>query len=125
MNKITVGLILGTALGALDGLSALLSAPDDPAVREGIVGIVLGSTAKGMIAGLILGAFARRVQSVRAGVLLGAAVGALLAALICIAALLAKQNPYWLEIVLPGTLVGLIVGFATQKYGRPGAARAA
>jgi hypothetical protein len=28
------------------------------------------------------------------------------------------QGGYYLEIVLPGTLVGLIVGFATQKYGK-------
>jgi hypothetical protein len=29
------------------------------------------------------------------------------------------QGGYYLEIVLPGTIVGLIVGFATQKYGHP------
>jgi len=27
------------------------------------------------------------------------------------------QGGYYLQIVVPGTLVGLIVGFATQKYG--------
>jgi hypothetical protein len=29
----------------------------------------------------------------------------------------ALQGGYYFEIILPGTLVGLIVGFATQKYG--------
>jgi len=29
------------------------------------------------------------------------------------------QGGYYFEIILPGTLVGLIVGFATQKYGKP------
>jgi hypothetical protein len=28
---------------------------------------------------------------------------------------------YWWEIMLPGSLVGLIVGYATQRYGRPSA----
>jgi peptidoglycan/LPS O-acetylase OafA/YrhL len=118
VNKIWIGVLLGSALGALDGLSALLSAGDDPAIREGILGIVVGSTAKGLVAGLILGFFARRVSSVRAGVILGIVVGALLAAAICVMQLAADQPPYWLEIMLPGTVVGLIVGFATQKYGR-------
>ena len=40
-------------------------------------------------------------------------VGAFLAFLIAL-----LQGGYYLEIVLPGTLVGLIVGFATQKYGK-------
>ena len=26
---------------------------------------------------------------------------------------------YWWEIILPGSLVGLIVGYATQRYGVP------
>ena len=124
MNKIWIGMLLGLVLGALDGLSALISAPDDPAVKAGIAGIVAGSTVKGVVAGLIIGWFARRVHSVRAGLLFGAAVGAILASIICVLSLLAKQPPYWLEIVLPGTCVGLIVGFATQRYGR-GAARVA
>jgi hypothetical protein len=25
---------------------------------------------------------------------------------------------YWLEIMIPGSIVGLIVGYATQKFGR-------
>jgi hypothetical protein len=39
-------------------------------------------------------------------------VGAILAYIIA-----ALQGGYYFEIILPGTLVGLIVGFATQKYG--------
>jgi hypothetical protein len=34
----------------------------------------------------------------------------------------AMPNPdgshYWLEIIIPGSIVGLIVGYATQTYGR-------
>jgi hypothetical protein len=43
----------------------------------------------------------------------GLLVGAFLAFLIAL-----MQGGYYFEIVLPGTLVGLIVGFATQKYGK-------
>jgi len=44
----------------------------------------------------------------------GVAVGALLAWLTAKFAV----GGYYFEIMLPGSLVGLIVGFATQKYGR-------
>ena len=118
MNKIAIGIGLGAILGAFDGLSALVSSGNDPAVKAGIAGIVAGSTLKGVIAGVILGAFARRVHSVRAGVILGLVVGAALAALICLLQIAGGQPPYWLAIMLPGTTVGLIVGFATQRYGR-------
>ena len=46
MTKPVIGLLLGGALGVFDGLSALISAPNDPAVKAGIVGIVVGSTIK-------------------------------------------------------------------------------
>ena len=45
------------------------------------------------------------------GVLFGAAVGAVLAYLI-----VAMGNPYLWQIVLPGTLLGIIVGYATQRH---------
>jgi hypothetical protein len=44
--------------------------------------------------------------------LFGVLVGAFLAYLVA-----AMQGGYYFQIILPGTLVGLIVGFATQKYG--------
>ena len=31
---------------------------------------------------------------------------------------------YWVEIMVPGMIVGLIVGYATQRFGRPKAATA-
>ncbi len=42
-NKIVLGLVLGGILGILDGLTAWFT----PAVRAGIVGIVMGSMFKG------------------------------------------------------------------------------
>lgn len=110
MNKILVGLLLGAALGAVDGMTAWFT----PAVRAGIIGIVIGSTVKGMIAGIAAGWFARKVQSVAWGIAFGLLVGALLAYGVA-----AMQHGYYFEIMLPGSIVGAIVGWATQRYGRP------
>jgi hypothetical protein len=110
MNKILVGLLLGAALGAVDGMTAWFT----PAVRPGIIGIVIGSTVKGMIAGIAAGWFARKVHSVAWGIAFGLLVGALLAY-----AVAAMQHGYYFEIMLPGSIVGAIVGWATQRYGRP------
>jgi hypothetical protein len=107
MNKPVFAMLLGGFLGILDGLSALISAPQE---APNIVGIVIGSTFKGVIAGAIIGLVARRTQSVGVLVTVGLAVGALLAYLVTIG------GPYLWEIVLPGSIVGLIVGFATAKY---------
>ena len=63
MTKPMLGLVLGGVLGMFDGLSALVSAPNDPAIKAGIVGIVIGSTVKGLITGVLIGWFAKRTQS--------------------------------------------------------------
>ncbi len=112
MNKPVFGLIIGGILGALDGLSSLVSAPE---VAPQLAGIVIGSTFKGLVAGIIIGAFARKVSSMKWGIIFGFAVGLFLAFLI--AAMPNEQGGhYWAEIMLPGSIVGLIVGYATQKY---------
>ena len=78
---------------------------------------MIGSTFKGVIGGLVIGFFARKVCSLNAGLLFGGAVGLFLAFLVA-----AVPQPdgthYWWKIMLPGTIVGLIVGYATQVYGR-------
>ena len=114
MNKPVLGLILGALLGVLDGLSALLSAPE---VAPQIVGIVIGSTFKGLVVGVLAGWFATRVHSVTAGIIFGLAAGALFAFLIAAMPDPSGKHYYW-EIVLPGSVLGLIVGYATQQYGR-------
>lgn len=108
MSKLLVGVMVGAVLGVFDGLSALVSAPE---TRPEILGIVIGSTLKGVIAGLAAGAFARKVRSVPLGLLFGLCVGGGLAFLVTLA------NPYFWEIFLPGSLVGLAVGWTTQRYG--------
>src|SRR4051812_15257138 len=106
---------LGGLLGIFDGLSALVSAPGDPVVKAGIVGIVIGSTVKGVIAGAAIGWFAKRTQSLAAGVVFGLAAGLVLAYLVCLIQKAGGQNPYYWQIMLPGAILGVIVGFATMK----------
>ena len=120
MNKPVYGLLLGGFLGIFDGLSALLSAPE---VAPDIATIVAGSTFKGLLAGLLIGWFAKRVRSVPLGVAFGLVVGAAFAT-----AIAAMPNPdgshYWWQIILPGSVLGLVVGYATQRHapGRDAAA---
>lgn len=119
MTKPVLGLVLGGVLGIFDGLSALVSAGDDPAVRAGIVGIIIGSTIKGVLTGVIIGRFAKRTRSLPAGIVFGLAVGVALAYVVCLLQKLGGQNPYYWQIMLPGGILGVIVGYATYQYGGP------
>ncbi len=110
MSKPLIGILVGAVLGAFDGLTAWFT----PAVRDQLAGIVVSSTFKGVIAGIAIGFFAKKFHSLPLGLLFGLAIGALLAYLTARFAV----GGYYFEIMLPGSLVGLIVGFATQKYGR-------
>jgi hypothetical protein len=113
MIKPLFGLLLGGFLGIFDGMSAWFSAPE---VRPQIVGIVVGSTFKGLVAGVLIGWFARKVRSLPAGILFGLAVGAFFAFLIAMQPN-EQGGHYWWEIMLPGSILGTIVGYATQKHG--------
>ena len=125
MSKPVLGLVLGGVLGVLDGLSALISAPNDPAVKAGIVGIVIGSTGKGLITGALIGWFARRSASLPNTLLFGLAVGLALAFCVSLAQMLAGQPPYYWQIMLPGGILGLIVGYATFTQWKKAEARGA
>lgn len=120
MNKPVLGLLLGGALGALDGLTALISAPE---VKPEIMSIVIGSTAKGLVAGVLIGFVARKLNNLAAGIVLGIVIAALLALPIALHADPVTGKAYFWEIMIPGSIVGLIVGYATQKFGRPAVAR--
>src|SRR5687767_2040544 len=111
MNKPVLGLVAGGVLGIFDGLTALVSAPE---VAPQIAGIVAGSCAKGLVAGMLIGWFAKKVNNLTAGVVFGLAMFALPFALMPDPT--TGQKYFW-EILIPGSLVGLIVGFLTQRYG--------
>jgi small basic protein len=113
MNKILVGLIVGAVLGVIDGATAWFT----PEVRSQMLSIIIGSTMKGVIAGIAAGWYARRVQSVPKGIAFGFVVGLLLA--FAVAAM--PGNHYWWQIMVPGSILGGVVGWATQRYGRPAA----
>ena len=110
MNRIGVAVVTGGALGILDGLTAWFT----PEVRAALLGIVIGSTIKGMIAGVLIGLFARKVPGTARTLIFGTGVGALLASIIA-----AMQGAHYFSIILPGSLVGLLTGYATVRYGRP------
>jgi flagellar biosynthesis protein FliR len=114
VNKPLLGLVVGTVLGVLDGLSALVSAPETAPL---IKGIVLGSTFKGLVTGLVIGLFARKVRSVPKGVVFGLVVGLLFAFIIAAMPNADGSHYYW-QIMLPGGLLGLLVGIVTQRYGK-------
>jgi hypothetical protein len=120
MNKPVYGMLLGGFLGIFDGLTALLSAPE---VAPQIVGIVIGSTIKGIIAGVLIGWFATKVNSLPLGILFGLAVGLLLAYAVAAMPDPSGKHYYW-QIMLPGSVLGVIVGYATQRHSsrRPAAA---
>lgn len=115
MNKPVLGLIAGGVLGIFDGLTALVSAPE---VAPQIAGIVVGSMGKGLVAGVLIGWFARKVNNLTAGIVFGLVLGALFALPIALTNVSPTTGEkYFWEILIPGAMVGLIVGFLTQKYG--------
>lgn len=71
---------------------------------------------KGVIVGVLVGWYASRVRSLARGLLVGLVVSAFFAFLIA-AMPNAEGGHYWIEIMVPGCIVGLIVGYATQRYG--------
>jgi hypothetical protein len=109
MKKPIFAMVLGGILGVFDGLTALVSAPE---IAPQIIGIVVGSTFKGVIAGLAIAIFERKVKSLPLGVVFGLAVGFFLAWLVT----LGERPEYFWKIMLPGGAVGLIVGYATYTY---------
>ncbi|HEX6158953.1 MAG TPA: hypothetical protein VF111_02230 [Thermoanaerobaculia bacterium] len=114
MNKVLLGAIVGAILGVFDGATAWFT----PEVRPEMLTIIIGSTVKGIMAGVAAGLFARWVHSTVAGVVFGIVVGLGLAYWVA-----SMQDKYYFEIMLPGSIVGAILGWTTQRYGRPARTR--
>lgn len=111
MSRPVLGLLLGTALGLVDGASAFFY----PELAGAMLTVILGSTLKGVIAGAAIGYISKKVQSLPVGIAAGLAIGTALSYLVTRTA---DPGLFW-DIMLPGMLLGVIVGFATQKFGEP------
>jgi hypothetical protein len=112
MNKPLVGIVAGAILGVVDGATAWFT----PAVRSQMEGILMGSCVKGMVVGILCGLIARKVHSTTVGLVAGACFGLLFAYLVA-----AMPQPdgqhYYLQIMLPGFVLGALTGFLTQRMG--------
>ena len=114
MKKIVLAMVLGAVLGALDGLTAWFT----PAVRDQVGTIVMLSSLKSVIAGLLIGIFAVYMKKELVVTLFGFSVGLFLAYLVAMAPDPKTGEHYYLQIMILGALVGLIVGYATARYGK-------
>ena len=112
MNKPLVGLIAGAILGIVDRATAWFT----PAVRSEMTGILMGSCVKGMVVGILCGLIARKVHSTAVGLGAGAGFGLLFAYLVASMPQPDGQH-YYLQIMLPGFVLGAITGFLTQRMG--------
>jgi hypothetical protein len=113
MTKPIHGVLLGGILGILDGLSTWFV----PEARPYLLSIFFGSTLKGLLTGFVVGMFASRVTSVPKSIAFGLVVGLILSFVAAALPNPTGTHPY-LEIMVPGGIIGLILGFTTQKYGR-------
>jgi len=107
VKKVLFATLLGGFLGIFDGLTSWFT----PAVRDQLGVIIIGSTFKGLVAGVLIGVFATRVKSLAWVLTFGVLVSGFFAYLVA-----AMQGKYYLEIITPGALVGLIVGYAAYRY---------
>lgn len=110
LTKPMLGLAAGGTLGLLDGLSGFL----EPSLAPVMGSVITFSLLKGLVAGIGIGYFSQRVRSMPAGLFAGIVIAAVLSLLVVLHAGMAL---FW-DIMLPGMLLGAIVGFATQRFGR-------
>jgi hypothetical protein len=109
LTKPMLGLAVGGALGLLDGLSGFF----EPSLAPVMGSVITFSLLKGLVAGIATGYVSQRVHTMALGILTGTGIAALLSLLVI---LRAGMGLFW-DILLPGMLLGAIVGFATQRFG--------
>lgn len=110
LSKPMLGLAVGGALGLLDGLSGFF----EPSLAPVMGSVITFSLLKGLVAGITTGYVSERVHSMVLGILAGIGIAAVLSLLVILHAGMAL---FW-DIIVPGMLLGGIVGFATQRFGR-------
>jgi hypothetical protein len=119
LTKPMLGLAVGGTLGLLDGLSGFL----EPSLAPVMSSVITFSLLKGLVSGAAIGYVSEKVHSIALGMLAGMAIAAVLSLLVILRAGMAL---FW-DIMLPGMLLGVVVGFTTQKFGRqaqtPGVSR--
>ncbi len=117
LTKPVLGLAVGGVLGLLDGLSGFF----EPSLGAVMSSVITFSLLKGLLAGIATGYVSQRVHSMLLGILVGIGIAAVLSLLVI---LRAGTALFW-DILLPGMLLGAIVGFATQRFGKKSEAAAA
>lgn len=115
LTKPILGLAIGGTLGLLDGLSGFF----EPSLAPLMTSVITFSLLKGLVSGIAIGYVSQRVHSLAIGLLAGLAIGAFLSLLV-----IWHAGMTLLDILLPGMLLGVIVGFCTQKFGKPSSAAA-
>ena len=113
MKKILFAIILGALLGVMDGSTAWFT----PDVRPKLGDIILWSAMKDVIAGFMIGVFAVFVRDWKKVAAFGLLVGLGLALWVASVPDPETGKHYYLAIMLPGSMVGLLVGYFTAKYG--------
>ena len=108
MKKLPLSLLLGTILGLLDGLSAI----PNPEAQKMLTMIIISATIKGAITGLIIGFIARKLESIGKNTLIGLGISTMLSALA------AMPSGYYVEIMVPGAILGILLGFIVAKWGK-------
>ena len=110
LTKPILGLAVGGTLGLMDGLSGFL----EPSLAPVMSSVITFSLLKGVVSGVAIGYVSQRFHSMLVGILAGIGIAAALSLLIVLHAGVALL---W-DILLPGLLLGIVVGFATQRFGR-------
>jgi hypothetical protein len=110
VTKPMLGLTLGGTLGLLDGLSGFL----EPSLAPLMTSVITFSLLKGLVSGVVIGYFSNKVHSMLLGILAGVLIAGAFSVLLILKAGMAL---FW-DILLPGMLLGVIVGFATQRFGK-------
>ena len=108
MKKLPLGLLIGTLLGLLDGLSAI----PNPEAQEMLTMIIVSATIKGAITGVIIGLIANKVEGIGKNILIGLGKSTVLSALA------AMPSGYYVEIMVPGAIIGILMGFIITKWGK-------
>ena len=113
MKKIGLAVVLGGLLGLIDGSTAWFT----PDARPMLGSIIMWSAMKDVLAGFLIGIFAVKVDRKWAVAVFGLLVGLGLALLVASSPDPVTGKHYYLAIMLPGGLVGMLVGYLTAKYG--------